>query len=423
MGAEIFSVGSELLLGQILDTNAAFLSQELSRLGIDCFHKTSVGDNLDRLVGALRVSLARADLIVTSGGLGPTQDDVTAAGIAQALGVGLVCDESCEKAVRAALEGRGIKVLASHMKQARLPQGATPVPNSVGTAPGFIARKGNKTIIALPGPPAELKPMFLEHAVPVLRKSEYSQGVIESRLLRFMGIGESALEETLSDLIEAQSNPTLAPLAGASEVKLRITAKAATREEAEALIAPVEQEVMARAGEYLAGRDESDVAATAASRLTEKGLTLALAESCTGGLIAHRLTEMPGASRYLLAGWVTYSNASKTAFLGVDEGTLKRHGAVSREAALQMARGAREAAGADFGLSTTGIAGPTGGTKTKPVGLVYIAVCGAEGEVCEEHRFRGPRGLVKERAAMSALNLLRKQLARKPQEAAEAGKE
>jgi len=410
MGAEIYSVGTELLLGQIIDTNAAFLAQRLSQIGIDCFHKTTVGDNPRRLAEALRISLSRAGLIISTGGLGPTEDDITAAGVAEALGTDLVLDEpSAEAIVRTVLQ-RGFPLLPSHRKQAFIPRGSRALPNSVGTAPGFLIEKDNRAIIALPGPPAEMQPMFEESVVPYLRALPWRAGIIKSRVLRFMGIGESMLEEKLKDLITAQTNPTIAPLASHGEVKIRVTARAADEAQAVSLIAPVEAEIRKRAGGFLVGVDEEEIQATVGRLLRDRGLKLALAESCTGGLITHRLTNIPGASDYLLAGLVCYDNSVKVALLGVKQETLDAQGAVSREVALEMAAGVRKITGAAIGISTTGIAGPGGGTAAKPVGLVYVAVSGAQQEVCEEYRFRGDRELIKLQAANAALNLLRRML-------------
>ncbi len=410
MRAEIFSVGTELLLGQIVDTNAAFLAQKLSQLGIDCFYKTTVGDNPTRLCAALRTSLERSDLIVTTGGLGPTEDDITAAAVAEVCGLDLVHDEASAEAIRHTLESRHIPVLPSHFKQAQLPRGCRVLPNTMGTAPGFVVEKDGRRVVSLPGPPAEMKPMFEQSAAPYLRDLSGGSGIIQSRVLRFMGIGESTLEQRLKDLIQAQSNPTLAPLASHGEVKIRITAKADDAAQAEALIAPVEAEIRRRLAEFIVGADEEQIEATVGRLLKEKKLTLAVAESCTGGLISHRLTNIPGSSDYLLGSLVTYSNAAKTALLGVKEETLVGYGAVSQPAALEMAVGARKALGAEVGLSATGIAGPTGATPAKPVGLVYVAVSRASQEACEEYRFRGEREPIKHQTANAALNLLRKTL-------------
>jgi nicotinamide-nucleotide amidase len=409
MGAEIFSVGTELLLGQIIDTNAAYLGQQLARLGIDCFHQTTVGDNTERLAQALRTALLRSRLIITTGGLGPTEDDVTAAAVARAFELELALHEPSAEAIRRLLAARNFPFIPAHLKQAYIPAGAQALPNPVGTAPGFIAEKDGNTVISLPGPPPEMKPMFEQSVAPYLRQLS-GGGTIHSRVLRFMGIGESLIEDKLKDLIAAQSNPTIAPLASHGLVRIRLTAKAATEAEARALIAPVEVEILRRMGEFIVGSDEDDVEATVGRLLREKGLKLAVAESCTGGLIGHRLTNIPGASDYFLAGLVGYGNKAKQTLLRVPEETLNKYGAVSRETALAMARGAREAGGADFGLADTGIAGPGGGSEAKPVGLVYGAIVTANKEHCEEFRFRGERDLIKWQASGAALNLLRRAL-------------
>lgn len=410
MRAEIFSVGTELLLGQIIDTNATFLAQRLSQLGIDCFHKTTVGDNPARLVAALQLSRERAELIISTGGLGPTEDDLTAAGAAQAMGVDLVLDEPSAEALRQRLAQRNLPLLPSHLKQAWIPRGSRALPNSVGTAPGFILEQEGKTIISLPGPPAEMKPMFEASVAPYLRRLPGAGGTIKSRMLRFMGIGESLIEDKVKDLIQAQGNPTLAPLASHGEVRLRITAKAADEAQAEALIAPLEAEIRRRLGEFLVGADEEQVEATVSRLLKERELTLALAESCTGGLISHRLTNLPGASKFLRADLVCYSDQAKIALLGVKQDTIISHGAVSDQTAREMATGVRRVTGADLGLAVTGLAGPSGGSADKPVGLVYIAVAKEQWTGCEEYRFTGERELIKHQAANAALNLLRKTL-------------
>jgi len=409
MGAEIFSVGTELLLGQIVDTNAAYLGRQLARLGIDCFHQTTVGDNAERLAQSLRTALLRSQLIITTGGLGPTEDDVTAAGVAQAFGLELALHEPSAEAIRRLLAARNFPFIPAHLKQAYLPVGAQALPNPVGTAPGFMVENAGCVVISLPGPPPEMQPMFEQSVAPYLHKLS-GGGTIHSRVLRFMGIGESLIEDKLKDLIAAQSNPTIAPLASHGLVRIRLTAKAADEAEAQDLIAPVEAEIRRRLAEFIIGVDDEDIEVTVGRLLREKKLTLAVAESCTGGLIGHRLTNISGASDYFLAGLVGYSNEAKKALLGVAEKTLADRGAVSREVALEMARGARKSAGADIGLADTGIAGPTGGSEAKPVGLVYGAIATASQEYCEEFRFRGERDLIKWQASGAALNLLRRAL-------------
>ena len=411
MDLELLSVGTELLLGEIVDTNAAFLAEKLSELGINVYHKTTVGDNAERLAAALRVILGRADVVLATGGLGPTEDDITAAVIADVMGVDLVDDEVSGEKIRSFARQRGLTALGSLLKQARVPRGAITVPNPVGTAPGFIHVKDGKTAIALPGVPAEMKAMAEQTVLPYLagRASAEGGAVIVSRILRLAGIGESQAEAEVPDLIRG-SNPTVAPYAKTFEVHLRIGARAANREAAEAMIAPVEAEIRRRLGKHVYGVDGETLEAAIGTMLRTSGKTLALAESCTGGLIGHRITNVSGSSDYLLASLVTYSNEAKIKLLGVPEAMIAERGAVSEGTARAMAEGVRAACGADVGVSVTGIAGPTGGTEAKPVGLTYIAVADDAGTVVEEHRLRGDRLMVKERAAQTALYMLYRRL-------------
>jgi nicotinamide-nucleotide amidase len=410
-------VGTELLLGQIVDTNSAYLAQQLARLGIDLHHKTTVGDNLGRLTAALREGLARADVIILTGGLGPTQDDLTGQGIADAVGEDLVLDEPSAERIRARFAARGLPLQDSHFRQARLPRSAQAIPNPVGTAPGILLERDGRAIIAMPGVPAEMVAMFEESVIPYLRKRAGGDRVIESRVLQFSGIGESFLEARLLDLIEKQTNPTIAPLAKTGEVHLRITASAPDVDTARAMIAEVEKEVRARVGEHLFAVDETRLEALVGQELRAAGRTLAVAESCTGGLIGSRLTEVPGSSDYFLGGVVTYADAAKRALLGVSPETLAAHGAVSEETARAMAAGVRQVLGADFGLAVTGVAGPTGGTPEKPVGLAYLALAGPDGVACERHSLFGDRQGIRHRASQAALFLLHRTLARAEQTA------
>jgi len=411
MDLELLSVGTELLLGEIVDTNAAYLAEKLSELGINVYHKTTVGDNAERLAAALRVILGRADVVLATGGLGPTEDDITAAVVARVMGVDLVEDEVSAERIRSFARQRGLTVLGSLLKQARVPRGAIVVPNPVGTAPGFIHVNDGKTAIALPGVPAEMKAMAEQTVLPYLAGRAQAAGgaVIVSRILRLAGIGESQAEAEISDLIRG-SNPTVAPYAKTFEVHLRIGARAPDREAAQAMIAPLEAEIRRRLGQHVYGVDGETLEAAIGGMLRKRGKTLALAESCTGGLIGHRITNVPGSSDYLLASLVTYSNQAKVNLLGVPAETIAQHGAVSEETARAMAEGVRVTCGADVGVSVTGIAGPTGATPEKPVGLTYIAVANQTGTVIEEHRLRGDRLMVKERAAQTALYLLYRRL-------------
>ena len=409
MRAEIISVGTELLLGQIVDTNAPYLGRVLSAFGIDVFHRRTVGDNAARLAKALRAALSGADLVITIGGLGPTQDDLTKETIAEVLGERMAVDPESEKAIRAFFERRGLPVVQSNLKQALKPESGIAIPNSTGTAPGVIVEKGGKIVIALPGPPAELIPMVENSVIPYLSRSPRRTGaptVIVSRILRVCGIGESAAEERVKDLL-ASENPTIAPYAQSGEVSFRITAKAADGDSALRMISDLESKARERLGDYVYGADEETLESAVVHGLIERELKLALAESCTGGLIAHRITNVPGSSKTFLAGIVAYSNAAKTDFLGVPAELIRKHGAVSPEVAEAMAEGAAARTGADVALGVTGIAGPGGGTSEKPAGLVYMALRTPEGVSSMRNIFGGSRAEIKQRASQAALNLIR----------------
>jgi nicotinamide-nucleotide amidase len=419
MRVELLSVGTELLLGQIVDTNAAYLAGKLSELGISVYHKTTVGDNAERLAAALRISLGRSDVVLATGGLGPTEDDITAAAVAEVMEVGLVKDEATAERIRSFARFRGVKLLDSLLKQALVPRGAQVIPNPVGTAPGFIISRESKTVITLPGVPTEMRAMAEQSVFPYLadRVEEGAASVIVSRLLRIAGMGESQAEAEISDLIRQQTNPTIAPLAKTHEVFLRVTARAPNRAAAEQMIAPVEAEIRERLGGHVYGADDESLEAVVGDMLSDAGLTLAVAESCTGGLIGHRITNVPGSSDYFVASVTAYSNDTKTRLLGVAEDTLRQYGAVSAATAAAMAEGVRTALGADIGLAVTGIAGPGGGTPEKPVGLVYLGLADDSETTTEELRLRGDRPMIKERAAQMALYLLYRALrARRPQE-------
>ena len=405
MRAEILSVGTELLLGQIANTNAVYLSRRLSELGIDLFRQVTVGDNVERVCAAVREAVALADVVIMTGGLGPTADDVTAEAVALALGRDLVTDQASARHIRSLLQRRGIPLLDSHLKQARVPAGSQIMPNPVGTAPGFIVEHDGKAVCALPGVPAEMEAMACETLLPELRLRAPA-AVIRSRVLRFIGIGESSLEDRIADLIAAQSNPTMAPLAQMGEVHLRLTAKAAEEAAADAMLDATEAAVRARAGDFIYGRDDETLEAAVGAHLRAVGLTLGVAESCTGGLIGHRITQVPGSSDYFLGSLVTYANQAKVAILGVPEPIISEHGAVSEQTALAMAAGARRVLGADVAVAVTGIAGPMGGTSNKPVGLTYIGWSGPGGRKCEEHRLGGTRDAIKWRASNAALALV-----------------
>lgn len=412
MRAELISVGTELLLGQITDSNAAYLARLLATHGVDLLHKQTVGDNLERVRAAVDLALGRADLVIMTGGLGPTEDDLTAEAVALAAGVPLVFDQAVADTIAGFFTQRRRTAPESIFRQARIPSGAQVIPNRRGTAPGLIVPVAGRTIFMFPGVPHEMEGLVAEGLVPWLEARTQGE-IIRSRVLRIAGLGESVVEERVRDLIHG-SNPTVAPLAKLGEVHLRITAKG-TPDATAVLIAGAEAELRGRLGDAVFGTDDESLHEATARLLLERGLTLSIAESCTGGLVASRLTEVPGASGFLKAGFIPYSNEAKTRDLGVPAAMIAEHGAVSAEVAAAMATGARRQAGADVGLAITGVAGPTGGTPAKPVGLIYFAAA-TDGDVrtVDLHLGAGlSRAVIRHLAAQAAINLLRVTLLRR----------
>lgn len=410
MIAEIVSCGTELLLGQITDTNASYLGRTLAGLGIDLYYKSTVGDNAGRILETLRRARERSDLILTSGGLGPTEDDLTKECVAQVFDEELVTDQPSLDRLHEFFRRRGAAMPARNAKQALIYKHGRALPNPNGTAPGALLEKDGKIVISLPGPPNELVPMVENHVIPLLmERLSGTRQYLVTRVLRFIGIGESAVDERLQDLL-GSSNPTLAPLAHTGEVHLRLGAKAPSLEEAEALLQPVEAEIRRRLGRFIYGVDSTTLEESVLRLLIDRGLTLACAESCTGGLLGSRLTAISGSSAAFLGGVISYANAAKQDLLGVPAELLERHGAVSAEVAGAMARGARERLGADLAVSITGIAGPEGGTESKPVGLVYIGLATAQGVETTENHFIGIREDVRRRSTQVALQMIREKL-------------
>ncbi|MBX7132856.1 MAG: competence/damage-inducible protein A [Fimbriimonadaceae bacterium] len=405
VNAEIVSVGTELLLGQTVDTNANALALLLAEIGIGCRNRQTVGDNLGRLTEALKTALDRADVVITIGGLGPTQDDLTRDGIAAALGEAMVVDEGVAERLRRLFAQRNLPWVESQIRQAMRPPSGSPIDNPNGTAPGLFCRKNGKTVIAMPGPPAEFVPM-LQGPVREALLDLGGGGVIHSRTLRISGMGESIVEDRLRDLMDADS-PTVAPYAKTAEVHIRVTARAENIDRANTLIEPVLKEIRSRLGRVIYGADETTLEEAVLSLLRTEGATLAVAESCTGGLLGGRLTSVAGSSDVFMGGAITYTNEMKVLLLGVESDTLERHGAVSPETAGEMARGAKERFGSDYAISITGIAGPGGGTDEKPVGLVYIGVAGPQEVRIIERRFRGLRQSIRTRSTQAALDCLR----------------
>lgn len=407
MNAEILAVGTEILLGDIVNTNAQFISQGLAELGIGVYWQTVVGDNPERMKKAMHNAFDRADIIITTGGLGPTEDDLTKEIGAEYFGRRLILDDRALERIKRYFDRMKRPMSENNVKQAMIPEGAIPMYNDYGTAPGIIIENGEKILIMMPGPPREMRPMFINQVKPYLAgKQEYT---LVSKTLRIAGVGESAMETRVKDLIDSQTNPTVAPYAKVVEAVLRITAKAESREEAERLIEPVAREIRSRFGTDVYAEGETTIQETVAKMLLERNMTIAVAESCTGGLVSAKLIEYPGISKVLIEGAVTYSNDAKMRRLGVKSDTLKAFGAVSADTAAEMARGIAETAGADIGISTTGVAGP-GPSEGKPEGLVYIGVNIKGKSYVKELNLAGSRELIRERAAYSALDYLRRKL-------------
>lgn len=407
--AELIAVGTELLLGNIANTDAQMISQGLSQLGINVYYHTVVGDNPQRVRQAVDIARGRADILITTGGLGPTCDDLTKVAVAQAFGKELVYHEPSAQRIRERFAQRGTPVTENNFQQAMVPEGCTVLDNDWGTAPGVAFQAGGTHVLMLPGPPRECAMMFRHRALPYLQK--LSDGVIASRTVKTFGIGESAAEALLRDLMNALHNPTLAPYAKPTGTELRITAHAPTREEALRLIAPVEEQVKAILKDKVIGVDVDSLEEVCLRLLKERGLTVGTAESCTGGLMAKLLTDLPGSSAVFRGGVVSYTNGVKAGLLGVPQDLLDRYGAVSPQVAEAMARGAKAALGCDIALSTTGVAGPDADDRGNPIGLVYLGL--AWGDQCQVTEFRaGPveRERVRRQAAQTALDLLRRHL-------------
>ena len=405
MNAEIIAVGTEILLGDIVNTNAQFIAKQLANLGISVFFQTVVGDNEARLLSAYKLAFERADLVVATGGLGPTKDDLTKETAAKFFGKPLVRHTQTLHDIQAYFSTQKLEITENNKKQSDIIEGATVLTNENGTAPGILLEQDGKILIMLPGPPREMHPMFENHVLPFL-KTKTNQ-VFISKTLRLCGIGESRAEDILKPILEKQSNPTIAPYAKTCEVHFRVTARAGDEATARRLIKPVSDQIYSLLGEYIYGEDETTLEAAVVGMLQKRGMTIACAESCTGGMLTARLVNCPGASSVLREGIIAYSNASKISRLGVKSDTLAQYGAVSSQTAAEMALGAAKTAGADVGVGITGIAGPDGGTDEKPVGLVYVAVSILGRVSTVALHIVGDRERVRTRSVVEALNLIR----------------
>lgn len=411
MIAELVCVGTELLLGNIVNTNAAYMAEMCARLGLSMYYQTVVGDNEERMYGVISQALERSDVVIVCGGLGPTQDDMTKEVAARVMGKKLVEDEHSRHCIQEYMDNYlknnpSMTLTPNNWKQALVPEEAIVLDNANGTAPGLILEENGKMMILLPGPPNELIPMFQDQVYPYLHEKQPE--VIYSRMVKVCGIGESMLEEQIRDLIDSQTNPTIATYAKTGEVHLRVTAKAADEASAKKLIKPVVRQLKERFGKNIYTTEEDKTLEDCVvDLLRDQKLTLTTVESCTGGALSARIINVPGASEVLKQGLVTYSNRAKRKFTFVKKSTLKDQGAVSAKTAKEMARGAVEGTGCDISVSVTGLAGPDGGTREKPVGLVYIACAYRDKTTVREFHFNGNRNKIREQAVVWALVMLR----------------
>lgn len=407
MTAEIICVGTEILLGNIVNTNAAYLAEKCAYLGLSNYYQVVVGDNEERLLETINTAKSRADVIFLVGGLGPTEDDLTKETAAKAFNVELVMDDKAKEELVTMLTNRGIDITNNNFKQALVPKDSIVLYNKNGTAPGIIMEEGGKVVIMLPGPPNEFVPMVDEQVVPYFLKKG-TDDVIYSRVVKLVGVGESKVAEEISDLI-AMTNPTVATYAKTGEVHIRVTASAANDDEAKALVKPIVKKLKAMYPDnvYSTNADET-LERAVVELLSKNGLSITAAESCTGGLVCGKIVNVSGASEVFRGGYITYSNKQKKNVIGVKKSTLEKYGAVSEQVAAEMAKGALEVSKADVAISTTGIAGPGGGTPEKPVGLVYIG-CAVKNKVfVERFQFSGSRNKVRESTVVAALSMVRK---------------
>ena len=414
MVTELIAVGTEILLGNIVNTNSAYLSEKCAELGLAVYYQSVVGDNPDRMKSVIKTALDRSDVIILTGGLGPTEDDLTKEITAEVMGFPLVEDAHTRELMEAYLKEYEKnhpqrRITKNNYKQTMVPEGAIVMDNHNGTAPGLIMEKKGKTAILLPGPPNEMVPMFEESVYPYLRKKQPE--IIYSRMVKISGIGESQVAEEIQDLIDKQTNPTIAPYAKTGEVHLRVTTKAEDEKKCKEMIKPIVRELKKRFGKNVfATREDKTLEEAVVDLLKEKNMTLSLAESCTGGAVAARIVNVPGASDALMCGYVTYTNRAKRKCLGVKKSTLNKEGAVSAKCAKEMAKGGAKAARTDVCLSVTGLAGPGGGTKETPVGTVFMGCTCAGKTTTREFHFTGNRSRIRGQAVAQALTFIRDSL-------------
>jgi len=408
MKAEILCIGTELLHGDITNTNAKNISAKLAEIGIDVYYHSVVGDNPERIKKAFELALDRVDLVLTTGGLGPTQDDITKKAAADYFNLEMVFDEVSSNHIKNIYKRFSREMTENNLRQAYFPKGSKILKNICGTANGCIIEKSGKVAVMMPGPPIEMNTMLDREVMTYLEKK--SDSVVVGEKIIVTGLGESTAETLIMDLIKNQKNPTIAPFAGKGKVIFRITAKAASREEANKLIEPIKQEVLSRFGDNAYSDNIESIENFVCQKLIEKNLTIATAESCTGGLIASKFVDYPGISKVYKEGFITYTNESKIKRLGAKKETLEKFGAVSEETAKEMAEGAAQAAESDIGLSVTGIAGPGGGTEEKPVGLVYIGLYYNSEIFVIKKNYPGGRNIIRERSSSYAFDLIKRKV-------------
>lgn len=406
MVAELISVGTEILLGEILNTDAKFLAEELSKIGIDVYHQVVVGDNANRLKEALKLAASRSDVIIASGGLGPTPDDITKEVIAEFMDEELVLHEESLKRMEDYFKRMNRVMVKSNIKQAMMPENSIVLPNNCGTAPGCIIEKNGIAVIMLPGPPSELTAMYRESVKPYLEKKTGAK--LYTKTFHIFGIGESSVAEKFSEMMEKGTNPSLAPYAKTGEVHLRLAVKSESEDEANEILEKTSEELRSELGEYIYSEDGKNLNETVVELLIKNKQTISCAESCTGGLLAKMITDIPGTSEIFNESYITYANASKERILGVSHETIEENGVVSEKVAMEMAEGVRKVSGSDIGVGITGIAGPTGGTETKPVGLVYVAVSTKDGVFAKELHLNGNRDRVRYLTCLNAFDMIRK---------------
>lgn len=404
MNAEVITAGTELLLGHILDTNSLYLSRKLAEIGVNLYYKTSVGDNVERMRSALEIAASRADIIIITGGLGPTVDDVTRDAVSLFTGKKLKPDAGSMEKLEAFFKGRGVKMPENNRMQAHMPEGAIIIENKNGTAPGFIVEHNAKVIAAMPGVPSEMHPMMENSVMPfITRKFGTGKLIIKSKTLKVIGMGESVMDEKIRDLFRDSKNPTIGMYAHQTEVEVRLTAKADSEKDADAMNGELKKKIYERLGDAVYGEDDESLEGLVGAALLDKKWTVSTAESCTAGLLSYRLTNVAGSSGYFIGGISSYSNDVKKALLGVPEEILEKHGSVSPECAESMSIACRGKFDTDCAVSITGIAGPGGGTAGKSVGLVYIAV-NIKGRVeVFKNNFAGSRDVIRARSAHTAL--------------------